>query len=184
MVFVDCPACGSRQKVFDGMTGFRCTSCQWDVWLVRCHKCKTVEPYYGSAAGAGALVFRCSKCRAANTIEKPALRAATRAERAEAARVREVAAMEKARSVQLAQSRQEEAARLNAALSVRLHGWAVLTRLHTGALIRVTVASWKKPASQTFGRGGTGFSGCWAKASGSRSTSRAMSTSVVMWRLR
>jgi len=75
MKSMPCPACGTQQSVPDGAGGFHCGSCQRDVWRVACRKCKTPTMLFGSAAGAGALTYRCPRCKAQNTVQKPYLRA-------------------------------------------------------------------------------------------------------------
>jgi hypothetical protein len=128
MTAVTCPACGSTQQAFEGVGGFRCTTCQRDVWIINCRRCHNACSIYGSATGAGALVFRCGNCRAKNTVEKGRLRAisaaAQRAARAEAAARREAAAQaaarEKTMRVQHIETLQEEAARQNRELHVRV----------------------------------------------------------------
>jgi hypothetical protein len=124
VVAVTCPACGSIQAAGRGVGGFRCGACQNDVWIITCHRCHEACNIYGSATGAGAVEFRCGKCRAKNTITKQALRTITaearRAEKAKAARDRAAAALEKLSRARYAEDRQAEATRTTAELDARL----------------------------------------------------------------
>ena len=124
MVAVNCPACGSPQQAAKGVGGFRCKSCQNDVWIISCHRCHTACPIFGSAVGAGAIEFRCGNCRAKNVIAKQALRSITaearRVERAEAAARRELTARQRELKVQHVEDRQREAEDKNHELQARL----------------------------------------------------------------
>jgi restriction system protein len=124
MVAVGCPACGSMQDAGRGVGGFRCAACQNDVWIISCHRCQEACKIFGSATGAGAVEFRCGKCRAKNTITKQALRTITaearRAEKAKAARDRAAATQEKLSRARYAEDRQAEATRTTAELNARL----------------------------------------------------------------
>jgi HIRAN domain len=77
MTAVACPACGSEQEAFDDVPGFRCSTCHQDAWKIRCRRCKQASTIFGSAVRTGALQFRCSHCRAKNTVDKRQLRAIT-----------------------------------------------------------------------------------------------------------
>jgi restriction system protein len=124
VVAVTCPACGWIQDAGRGVGGFRCGACQNDVWIISCHRCHEACKIYGSATGAGAVEFRCGKCRAKNTITKQALRTITaeagRAEKAKAARDRAASAQEKLSRARYAEDRHAEATRTTAELDARL----------------------------------------------------------------
>lgn len=71
---VSCPACGSHERVLAGAGGFRCSACQRDVWIIKCNRCRHACVFFGSAAGKGALEFKCTNCRRRNIVEKEKLR--------------------------------------------------------------------------------------------------------------
>ncbi len=115
MVAVTCPACGAAGEAAAGVGGFRCRSCQNDIWIIGCRRCHQACKIYGSAVGGGALEFRCANCRAKNTVTKQSLRAINaevrRVDRAEAASRRAAAAAQRAGQVRRAEGREAEAAR-------------------------------------------------------------------------
>jgi restriction system protein len=119
-----CPACGNQQQVADSAGAFRCASCQRDVWLIYCHKCHTGNWFYGSAAGAGALVFPCRNCRGRSSVQKSRLRElsseAKRLERVAAAALRNVAMQQKAAAVHHSEARQAEVDKRNRDLQATL----------------------------------------------------------------
>ena len=121
---VNCPACGSAEVAARGVGGFRCKTCQRDVWIISCHRCHKACVIFGSATGAGAVEFRCQHCRAKNVVQKQVLRAisaeARRVERAEVATRREQAAQEKAARLRHVESSQDEAVRRNSELRADL----------------------------------------------------------------
>ncbi len=115
MVAVNCPACGAIAEATPRVGGFRCRSCQNDVWVINCRRCRNPCGIYGSAVGSGALEFRCSECRAKNTVAKQYLRGINaevrRMERVAASNRRDAAMAEKQNRVRHAESREAEAAR-------------------------------------------------------------------------
>ena len=115
MVAVTCPACGAAGDAAAGVGGFRCRSCQNDMWIIGCRRCHQACKIYGSAVGGGALEFRCGNCRAKNTVTKQSLRAINaevrHVERAEAASGRAAAAAQRAVHARYAEDRQAEATR-------------------------------------------------------------------------
>jgi restriction system protein len=117
MTVVACPACGSEQEAFDDIAGFRCSACHQDTWKIRCRRCKRASTIFGSAAGTGALQFRCSHCRAKNTVDKRQLRGITtevkRRTQAMAAARKQSAADAKAAKAQLLAEAQREAEDMN-----------------------------------------------------------------------
>jgi restriction system protein len=120
MEAVTCPACGAPGEAAPGVGGFRCKSCQRDVWVIRCHKCSNPSVIHGSATGAGAVEFRCDSCRKRNTITKQALRAisaeARRVERVQAAARRESSALARESKLHQAEARKNDAERKNSGL--------------------------------------------------------------------
>lgn len=121
---VTCPACGSVQQAGLRVGGFRCKRCQRDIWSIACHKCKTPSTFWGSATGAGALVFRCGNCNARNEVAKQSLRAisaeARRVARAEAAEKLALAQREKVAKAQHVQERSALVVHENAGLAQTL----------------------------------------------------------------
>ena len=124
MALRSCPACGNQQQVADSAEAFRCASCQRDVWLIYCHECHTGNWFYGSAAGAGALVFPCRNCRGRSSVQKSRLRElsseAKRLERVAAAALRNVAMQQKAAAVHHSEARQAEVDKRNRDLQATL----------------------------------------------------------------
>jgi restriction system protein len=114
---VACPACGAEQEAFDDIPGFRCANCHQDAWKIRCRRCKQTSTIFGSAVGAGALQFRCSHCRAKNTVDKRRLRGITtqvkRRTQAMAAARKQSAADAKAAKAQLLAAAEREAEDMN-----------------------------------------------------------------------
>src|SRR5262249_11158211 len=115
MVAVSCPACGAAGEAAPGVGGFRCRSCQNDVWVINCRRCHQACTIFGSAVGSGALEFRCGNCRAKNIVDKQRLRAINaevrRIQRVAAANRREAAQAEKRSLAQRVEGREAEAAR-------------------------------------------------------------------------
>jgi restriction system protein len=115
MVAVSCPACGAAGEAAPGVGGFRCRSCQNDIWVINCRRCHQARTIYGSAVGSGALEFRCGNCRAKNLVDKQRLRAINaevrRTERVAAANRREAAQAEKRDLAQRVEGREANAAR-------------------------------------------------------------------------
>ena len=115
MVAVSCPACGAVAEAAPGAGGFRCRSCQNDVWVLNCRRCHQPCTIYASAVGSGALEFRCGNCRAKNTVTKQSLRAINaelrRVERVAAASRRAAATAERQHVAREIEGRQAEAAR-------------------------------------------------------------------------
>ena len=113
MIPVTCPACGSAQSAVAGPEGFRCNTCQRDVWSIRCHRCHKTVNLHGPIVGSGSVEFRCGHCRAKNAISKQSLRAISadvrRAAQAQATRDREAKAAERLSRVQRTLDRQAEA---------------------------------------------------------------------------
>ena len=132
MTVVACPACGAEQEAFDDIAGFRCSVCHQDAWKIRCRRCKQASTIFGSATGTGALQFRCSHCRAKNTVDKRQLRAITtqvrRRAQAIAAARKQSAADAKAAKAHLLAEAQREAEDMNDDLEDQLASLeAVLT---------------------------------------------------------
>jgi len=94
-----CPACGATTLITKGAGGFRCRSCQNDVWFINCHHCREETKIYGSVGGTGALGFDCSSCGTRNVVDKRTLREINaevrRAERAAAGKRRDAALADK-----------------------------------------------------------------------------------------
>ncbi len=152
MYAVTCPACGSAQDVYADVGAFRCKSCQRDVWRVECRRCHSIALFFGSATGAGALEFPCTKCRRRTLIAKSVLRAslaeARRVERAAHAEARQAAAQAREARVLHAQTRAEQVDEMNRHLQARLQ--AIATTLAGGVRGSgdgFTFASMKAPLS-------------------------------------
>jgi hypothetical protein len=132
MVAVSCPACGAAGEAAPGVGGFRCRSCQKDVWVINCRRCHQGCTIFGSAVGSGALEFRCGNCRAKNIVDKQRLRAINaevrRMERVAVANRREAAEAEKRHLAAHAEGRGAEAARRTGNVQ---GGLAALTELLT-----------------------------------------------------
>ena len=115
MVAVSCPACGAVAEAAPGAGGFRCRSCQNDVWVLNCRRCHEPCTIYASGVGSGALEFRCGNCRTKNTVTKQSLRAINaelrRVERVAAASRRAAATAERQHVAREIEGRQAEAAR-------------------------------------------------------------------------
>jgi restriction system protein len=130
MVAVSCPACGAAAEAAPGVGGFRCRSCQNDVWVINCRRCHQPRTIYGSAVGSGALEFRCGNCRAKNTVAKQRLRAINaevrRMERVAAASRRAAATAERQSLARQVEGRQAEAARRTGRVQAEL---AALSKL-------------------------------------------------------
>ena len=132
MRVVACPVCGAEQEAFDDIPGFRCSSCHQDAWKIRCRRCKRASTIFGSAVGTGALQFRCSHCRAKNTVDKRQLREITtqvkRRTQAMAAARKQSAADAKAAKAALLAEAEREAEDMNDDLDDQLSSLeAVLT---------------------------------------------------------
>lgn len=114
-VAVSCPACGAPGEAAPGVGGFRCRSCQNDVWVINCRRCHQPQTIYGSAVGSGALEFPCGNCRAKNIVDKQRLRAINaevrRLERVASANRRKAVMAERRNVALRIEGRQAEAAR-------------------------------------------------------------------------
>lgn len=134
MVPVSCPACGTVSEAAPGVGGFRCRSCENDVWVINCRRCHQPCMIYGSGVGSGALEFRCGNCRAKNTVAKQSLRAINgevrRMERVAAADRRAAATAERQSAVRRVEGGQAEAARRTGRVQAEL---AALSNLLTAA---------------------------------------------------
>jgi restriction system protein len=123
-VAVQCPACGVAGQAGADVGGFRCKSCERDIWIIGCRRCKKPTQIWGSATGSGMLQFRCGSCKARNQVTKQHLRGisadARRLERAEATSRKLAAQRDKmARSLQ-AESRAATAQHMNAELAATM----------------------------------------------------------------
>ena len=120
-----CPACGASNQVGPGARGFRCTSCQQDVWYITCRRCKEAQRVYGSSAGAGNIVFRCGNCKAKNQFPKQTLRSINaevrREEKVESAARRDQATLHKALQASAVDKHKNDATRQDAELRERLN---------------------------------------------------------------
>lgn len=132
-----CPACGSNEHAIDGAGGYRCRSCQNDIWFLRCHRCHDTTSIFGTLSGSGNVEFRCDKCRAKNVIAKQKLRAINaevrRRERAIKAAEQAVATHRKAAKAREAEQSEREADRRNRALAKHLE--AMETALTAGIAV-------------------------------------------------
>jgi restriction system protein len=99
LIAESCPVCGATTLITPGVDGFRCRSCQNDVWFINCHNCHKETKVYGSVVGSGAVGFDCEYCRTQNVVDKRTLREINaevrRAERAAAGKRREAALADK-----------------------------------------------------------------------------------------
>ena len=124
MTIASCPACGSGQDIPGGSGGFRCKQCQRDVWILRCRRCSNASFIYGSATGAGLIEFRCTSCKARNTVAKQVLRNisadARRLERAALAARREAVLRDKEARAHHTETQQAKVVRLNGELQATL----------------------------------------------------------------
>lgn len=124
-VEIDCPVCGASNELAPTAGGFRCVSCQQDVWFLLCRRCRRSQPIYGpSATGSGDIVFRCQHCKAKTTVPKEVLRRTNaevrREERAESAARRERAALDKALQAAMLDKHKDVATRQDSDLQAKL----------------------------------------------------------------
>ena len=121
---VRCPACGSLEQAGSGVGGFRCKSCQRDVWILSCRKCHKACVFYGSATGAGSLELKCANCRTRNVWPKARLRAINaegrRIDRANTAAARQATQEANAQAAERSHTVQEHVASQNKALQTYL----------------------------------------------------------------
>jgi restriction system protein len=99
LIAESCPVCGATTLIAPGLDGFRCRSCQNDIWFINCHDCHKETKVYGSVVGSGAIGFDCEHCGTQNVVDKRTLREINadvrRAERAAAGKRREAALADK-----------------------------------------------------------------------------------------
>lgn len=132
-----CPRCGTTQQTPDGVAGYRCSTCQTNVWRLVCRRCKHVTALHGSISGSGTVEFRCENCRARNQFSKQQLRSISAdvrtATRAAAAARRQQVLSEREQKAEYLEGRQEEVADLNTELEAR--------REELGTLLTSSLAS-------------------------------------------
>ena len=158
MVAVSCPACGAAGEAAPGVGGFRCRSCQNDVWVINCRRCHEACTIFGSAVGSGAHEFRCGNCRAKNIVDKQRLRAIRRRGPSDWSESRQLTGgrlrqAEKRNLVQRVEGREAEAARRTGQVQAELAALTnLLSRTESEAFefSRLKVA----PAQLTFSPGG------------------------------